>query len=312
MGKYSTLIIIINILMIVDYILFNIGMFFLLAKEKKKKYLAFIPIVNYYQYFKLCRIPFITFFIPLVNIFIIFLSPIRLAKTYRCNKKETLASILLQKIFIIFIGLSDRKNKYNEDPDFTIKSQEDIDNLEAKLVSESDEVKEKDYTIFKVREEETNKQMARTDSIEKQINDIEDEILDDSDEPFVDVFNNLMEAEKEENNVVETLDMYDIIDNKNQNSLESIDAIEESQILNNSVDENVDRNEYTEFKELEKSVDEIAFESIKDNNESLKTINVKTDLKCPRCGTSLEGSNGTCPGCSADVSDIVGEKIKEA
>ena len=27
----------------------------------------------------------------------------------------------------------------------------------------------------------------------------------------------------------------------------------------------------------------------------------KDELKCPRCGSSLVGANGTCPGCGAKI-----------
>ena len=302
------------ILSIINYILFCIGMYFILRKEKKNRNLALIPVANIYQYLKICELPFLVVFIPLCNVVMLMLSPIKLAKMYRCNKIETILGVIFPFLFINYVAFSDMTNKRIIEKKMYLPNQQSVDNLDKKLIDLSNgivEPTEKEYIFFKKKKND-DITFISSSSTEEYIDNIEKKSINDNINEDITKYEEIVEQveilENEQNNekspninedFIETLD--EKIEDMTIRSLDTIDVLEEKNIEKEKKDDGVDKNEYKDFEGVKASNEAIAFggEERKENVYSAQTQ--KDELKCSRCGSSLVGSNGFCPGCGAKI-----------
>lgn len=313
------------IYILVRYVIFVVTEYFILIKENKKAYHAFIPFLNIYDFSETCRLPFIYFFIPLINILVIFLFPVKLGYVYNCNNFQKFLGVLMPDLFLIYIAFSNRMNVYLEGNDYYLKTENDVNLLENKI--KDDSLKEEQniiksnkrgfniksfienyknkykYRLFDKRvinKKSKNSNISKLDKLENIIINSNDTYVEDSDliiKPTI----LLYDAKKIKNDNDEIVDISDdedvIIDNVNKiNGIENIISNKQIDTLSNN-DNNIK-------KEETKSISNIAF----GKNANAKSN--KEDLRCPYCGSSLAGSNGTCPSCSKDVRNVVFEYYK--
>ena len=292
---------------IINHILFSIAMYFILRKEKKNKILGLIPIVNVYEYLKICELPFILFFVPVCNVVMLFLSPIKFARMYRCNKLETFFGLLFPTIFLNYVAFSDMMNKHIVLDGNYLPNQVAVDKLDKELIDLANGIekpKEKDYIFF--HKKITQKKTMKGLSTDEFIDDIENRSIaanqNESPERFEGIIEQveLVEEEKPIEKVVEeTLDEINV--DATIKSLENIDELEAQAIDKDKKDDGVDKNEYKGYEDAQKSDEAIAFggKEQKENRESIKTKN--DEHRCPRCGSSLVGATGFCPGCGMKI-----------
>lgn len=303
-------IIIIVLYTVINYILFSIAMYFILRKEKKNKINGLIPIVHAYEYLKICELPFILLLVPVCNIIMLFLSPLKFAKMYRCNKIETFLGLFFPTLLLNYIAFSDMTNKRIILENRYLPNQKSIDELDKKLIDLSNGIippKEKDYIFFrkKITQKSTMKGLSTEEFIDNvenksiELNKVEDpskfeEILEQ-----VDIMEEPKSIEKAADQVVETMD--DVAVDVTIKSLENIDELEEKSIVQEKNDDGVDKNEYKKYEGAKISDEAIAFggENLKEEAESVQAKN--DDLKCSRCGSSLVGAKGFCPGCGMKI-----------
>ena len=119
---------------IIKYIIFTIALYFILIKENKKAYKAFIPLINIIEFGNIVHIPFMLFLIPILNIFPIILCPYKLFKQYRYNSLNSFLSIFLPDIFVILLALGDHTNKDRQRNEHYIRSLTDLDELDKKMI----------------------------------------------------------------------------------------------------------------------------------------------------------------------------------
>lgn len=306
-------ILILVILSIINYILFCIGMYFILRKEKKNKNLALIPLVNVYQYLKICELPFFVILIPVCNIVMLILSPIKLAKMYRCNIWETILGVIFPFLFINYIAFSDMTNKRINEKNMYLPNQQSVDNLDKKLIDISNgivEPKEKEYIFFRKKKNNVENLSASIteeyiDNIEKKsiYNNVNEDVtkyeeIVEQIEVLENVKNNV-ESIDEDEDIIETLD--DARIDITIKSLDNLDDVEERSIENDKKDDGIDKNEYKDFEGVKASNEAIAFGGEERKERVYSAQTKKDELKCSRCGSSLVGSNGFCPGCGAKI-----------
>ena len=132
--------IIILIYIVIMYFIFMLSFVKLFEKEKYNKTHAYIPLYNFYLYFKLLKLPAFLVFIPIINIIAIAFSPYNLSRRYGYSVNESWLSVLLPFIYVPRIANSDKKNIFYEHDNDFVTSSEDIDMLEKKLESESSDI----------------------------------------------------------------------------------------------------------------------------------------------------------------------------
>lgn len=303
-------IIFIILYMVINYIFFSIAMYFILRKEKKHKINGLIPIIHLYEYIKICELPFILVFIPVCNIIMLFLSPIKFTGMYRCNKFETFLGLLFPTLVMLYIAFSDKTNKRIIEEFRYLPNQKSIDDLDKKLIDLSNGIKppvEKDYIFFrkKITQKKTMKGLSTEEFIDDvenksiQANKVEDpskyeEILEQ-----VELIEEPKKMEKKVEPAVENMDEINV--DATIKSLENIDQLENKSIDQEKKDDGVDKNEYKEYEGVKASTEAIAFGGQAQDEEAKKGEAKKDDLKCPRCGSSLVGANGFCPGCGMKI-----------
>ena len=306
--------IILIILSIINYILFCIGMYFILLKEKKNKNLALIPIVNLYQYLKICELPFFIVLIPFCNIVMLILSPIKLAKMYRCNKIEMLLGVIFPFLFINYVAFSDMTNKRITEKNMYLPNQKSVEELDKKLIDLSNGIvapKEKEYIYFK-KKKANNVENIRESMTEEYIDNIEKKSMaaniNEDATKYEEIIEQIEVMENKEDKantlntdeeVIETLDDAKI--DVTIKSLDNLDTLEEKSIIREKNDDGIDKNEYKDFEGVQSSNEAIAFGGEERKEKVYSTQSKKDELKCSRCGSSLVGSNGFCPGCGAKI-----------
>ena len=286
-----------SLIMLVIYI---VSFYKLFEKENYKKWYAFIPFLNFYIYFKMCDVPFILFFIPVLNVICLFLMPYKLAKRYGYSRLFRWISVLLPFIYIPLISFSEKDNIYHEHTNVFVKNNSDIDELEKQLVINSKielmNLSEKEEK--KLIEQEKKKEDV-IDKIEASIDNSFDEIIynePNSDDNIVSQTETLLEDDTHD---IEELEFVDEDADKN------ID-ISEIEKLDNQTNINKEEKQIEQnFKEIEKEVkvETIAFGG-KEQVSKYSTEAKEDDLKCPRCGSSLIGAKDFCPGCNLDLNTI--------
>lgn len=309
------------VLSIVYFIILIICLYFIFKKENINKYYAFIPFVNLYFYYQIVNIPFLIIFVPVLNILAQILSIYNLLRTYGYNKVIGMLGVLFPYIFFPIVALSSHKNIYiKHKKELFVKTTKDIDSLENKL---KHNVNTNNFDIYgnhyeQIKDTSKLNKNFKT-RIDNKINTIESNAMiqdnyDDllySDEVRED--KNKVKIDKKDilnDDIVSDMDtMIEIPDNtdiRNQSLIDFTDNID-----NNTDIKVIDNADYKEYKSASKDVAQIAFggkkqdKSISDYKSTSKDVEV--DLRCPYCQSSLVNSNGICPGCARNVSNIINE-----
>ena len=318
-----------TIYFIIKYIIFNIALYFILIKENKKAYKAFIPIVNIIEFSNIVHIPFMIFFIPVLNLFAIVFSPYKLFKQYRYNSLNSFFSIFLPDIFIILLAFGNHTNKDVRRNENYIRSLTDLEELDQKMIKKNNEVKKttniKLFRFIKDFKDKYNypdwKHIKKVNNtIEEKINTIEnsvknsptyDELVLDTDDIQVNENREKYIVEEVKEEIIdENIDTVEALEEEKVDqsikSLDKINEIEKDQIKNEKQSTNVDTNDYKDYKGIQKSDIAIAFGSKQQDEELAKQ---KNDMKinkhvCPKCGASLVGAKDYCPGCNTPISQL--------
>lgn len=271
-----------------------ISLWKIFIKENIPGYFSVIPFYNVYRYFKICSLPFWTIFIPGINIICLYCSTYVITRKYRCKRWQSVLSIFFPCIFMPYISFSNRRNIDFVVDDLYVKNIDDIDKLEKKLESD----KKSDFKINSNNSNQENVGVEENSFIDKiEENILSDEyVYDDVEEikeydvevPSVDEFDN--------NDFVEMDDDFSI-DNL---SLENVDDLEKKIEIESSVEKKIET-DIQEYGDVGPSEEAIAFGGKRkiENVDSVQTKN--DDLKCSRCGSSLVGANGYCPGCGMKI-----------
>ena len=279
---------------IVMYIILNISLYKVLIKENKDSFLAFIPFYNLYLYFNYCKLPFWTFFVPFLNLLVLFLSPYNFCKNFRCKNYFCVLAVVLPYLFLPYIGFSNLMHK-----DFSRKKKFltnliDVDRLEENLInsSNSDELTNENFYSEKSDHVESIVDNFVT-SIENEVF-IDDIYYDDSELNSITISqDDIMKLP------VETIDKLNE-DSINQESISisNLDTLEDKIINDSKNIVNIDTN-YKDFEEVKPSEEAIAFGGT-EKSENYNQAKVD-ELKCERCGSSLIGARDICPGCGTKI-----------
>ena len=328
----------IGIYLIIKYIVLNISMYFILIKENKKAWHAFIPLLNIYEYCKIVHIPFIIFFIPVLNIFLIVLSPYKLCKQYRYGSIMCTLSVFAPEVFYILIAFNNRTNKDHQRNENFIRSLTELDELDKKMgeVNNIEVKKESKFALFRFIKRFKDKynypdwkQIKQyKNTIEEKLSTIEnsvksnptyDELVLDTDEVQINenrqkyVFEEEVQEAIDEEFVEEKKDEVEALEEEKKDesikSLEKINEIEKEQITKEKKSDKVDTNDYKDYKGVQKTDAAIAFGDKEQDEELAKQ---KNDMKvnkhvCPKCGASLVGATDYCPGCSTPLDELFPE-----
>ena len=263
-------------------------------KENIPAFYSLIPFLNIYKYFKICGLPFWTIFVPVVNIITLYCSPYIIVKKYRCKRWQAILAIFLPFVFLPYIAFSNKRNIDFVYDNMYVKNNNDIDklekNLEKNYYDEFDSLNKNEKEIANVE----NINNTIIDNIESNIM-LDEYVYDDVDEVY-EQKEQLEELPTSNDNFVEIVDDVDI----NNLSLENMDILEENIKTENSVEKNIIKDE-KEYQEVAPTQEAIAFGGEKkiENIDSKQTKN--DELKCSRCGSSLVGANGYCPGCGIKI-----------
>ena len=271
------------VLLVLYYIMMNAVLWMLFTKDKITPWYSVIPFYNYYLIFKICRLPFIILFVPLANIVLLVMLPYRITKQYQGNKYLKVGSVLLPPILLYIAFDKKFTNKdHRYQPNF-LKTIDDVNELESKLVKDSDYIIDDSETV-QINKEPVSHINNFADKIEEQI--INDNFVYDDE---------IVVAPKEEKKVEEIIDL----NIEELNSLDDLDRLEKDMELRASI--NNDREEVNAEEQKSYISDSaIAFGGKQQQEES--TFAKKDEQKCPRCGSSLVGAmNNICPGCGAPI-----------
>jgi hypothetical protein len=287
--------------LIIYTIIFLISFYFILKKEGKKPWYAFIPFYNMYLYFKIIDLPFILFFIPILNVFTLILAPYNLAKEYSCKEWMRYLAVLFPYVIIPYIAFSNLQNR-NKKIEFNyLKFGKDIDKLEneLKVITDDNYVEDGRKVVpYKKTKDVKSKYNQMIDSLVYTTND--DEYVEDDENTEYKKLD-MTEILARDNN-----EFVDLEDDNNQLDIYEIDDLDKDVQINSNKEVNIEQN-IKDYKEHGPSIKAIAFGGT-DTHENMTEDKNKT-LTCPYCNSPLAGSNGTCPGCGKDVSHIVFEKI---
>ena len=329
----------IGIYLIIKYIVLNIALYFILIKENKKAWHAFVPLLNIYEYCRIVHIPFIIFFIPVLNIFLIVFSPYKLSKQYRYGSLMCTLSVFVPEVFYIMIAFNNRTNKDHQRNENFIKSLTELDELDKKMGEQNNiEVKKEsrfflfrfikrfkdkyNYPDWKQIKEYKNTIEEKISTIENSVkqNPTYDEYILDTDDIQINenrqkyVFEEEVQEAIDEEFVEEKKDEVEALEEEKKDesikSLEKINEIEKEQITKEKKSSKVDENDYEDYKGVQKTDAAIAFGDKQQDEELAKQ---KNDMKinkhvCPKCGASLVGATDYCPGCNTPIDELFPEE----
>ena len=296
------------IYLIVYLIVFKISLYKIFIKERHKGYESLIPIYDIWTYFSFIRIPKWVAIVPPLNIIAFFVSPYNLAKQFDLKRYTWYLAILFPIVFVPYIAFSEVRDKYLEIEKNYYKTQADIDKLEEKLKNNKDEfeirnLSKKDEII----DIKPNVPMDEFNFKDELVEEKPEEIKEFKPDPAIN--------EKEKQNINDDLAIDEVVNLSDYtNTSETIETLEEenrdTSILENKIDnKEIDTLDETVSKEKETKITKQIqdFKSIGPSNEAIAfggkekiehATNTKNDeLKCSRCGASLIGARGVCPGC---------------
>lgn len=296
---FNLFLIALPLISIIISIIQTLSLWFIFKKENFKSWFILIPFYNIYIYYKICKLPFWTIFVLLVNIFVYIFAPFKLSKKYNLPNWLCILSIFVPFLVLPYIAFFGQNSDFSKKNINSIKTINDLNKIEEKLNNDATGILNfEENTISKAS---ANNYYSKTENV---INDIENNSINDD---FF--FDNINFEEKQENsvnyNLVEIIDTNDeeiieIIDQNNFSQLtaENINKLEES--LQNEKNINIlDNAHYNDYTKEDPSNVAIAFGGKQQIEE--KNIAKQNELICERCGSSLIGANGFCPGCGAKV-----------
>lgn len=252
---------------------------FIFKKEENTEWWhAIIPFYGAYKYFKICNLPFWTFFVPVINILTCIFSVYCLCKQYGCNRIVCSIAVIFPFLIMPYIAFSNLKNKNKKIKFNYLRNNKDIDNLEKKLINDET------FLVF-----ENNFGCNQ----ENQDFKVDEDYFDSDSDYITDEEVYFDELETDNKNSNEMIELNDDIEDYELN-YSAIDNLEENLKENSKVDIQMVSNKKI-VEEDTSSKEAIAFGGEKKIENVPKA---KLDeLKCDRCGSSLVGSNGYCPGC---------------
>lgn len=275
------------------YLLFVLSCWFLFKKEEIEQNKALMPFVNFFYYFKICKIPFWTFFIPGINIIVLICAVYKLALDYGLKKYLCFLALVIPYIILLYISLSDKTRGKKRAKIIPIKTVEEIDKLEEKMIDEIDFDESSLYNQNRVENIASDFHSTTEEMIEsiEQNNVIDDIFFLDSVVP---------EESTEEIKITEPADdLIEIFDTPIESlTTSNVQQLEEKMIIENNI-KRIDNAEYKEYELDGPTKESIAFGN-GDQINDIKKAKVE-NLKCTRCGSSLIGATGTCPGCGIKI-----------
>lgn len=279
-----------------------IALYSIFKKEEIDPHKALIPFYNFYILFKICNIPYYTLFIPLINVIVLACVPYILAKQYKLKKWLGVISFLFPFVTYSYIAFSAVKK---EKQPSILSFSKDIDNIEKKNILNSQYANAEINDFAFNDEKEAKKDNSFLNLTEEKINKMDNpEQIDDFFFDNIEMQSPTDTKTNEFNNTKAISDdeLFDIVDEDIENLRVSsnVDKLEDN--LTNDKKVFVENAKYNEYKLDGPSVEAIAFGGLekKENIVSAK----KETLKCDRCGSSLIGANGYCPGCGKAISDM--------
>lgn len=289
------------IYLIVSFIAFHISLYFIFKKENIKPFYSFIPFYNLYLTFKYFHISLYTLFIPIVNIFAIIGLPYNIARSYRCAPSTWSLAIIFPYVVLPICAFSKKKSKYYHEKKIELRVQQDIYDLESKM---GDTKEVRDYELVLNPEAfEDNFKLNMIDELDHKL--IESEYVKINEEDLFAVTDEAanmtvvtqdeipaQDVSDENDDIMEIIDLSDDTQKKNLDiqdidNLSNLAAVDSSKIQELSADKIV--------KQQKKDDVTLAFGGKTQTQES--THSKVDELKCTRCGSSLVGNNGYCPGC---------------
>ncbi len=303
-------IVIISVYLIIKYIIFMITMFIIQIKVNREPYKAFIPFVNIYEYSRIVKVPNILFYVPILNIFIMILTPIKLAYAFNIKAPLKYLSIFIPELFIIYIAFSNVRCPYINEDRLFIHSLKDIDEIEKekkpKTFVEKLKMKynyQKDNTVDFEYTNNINQKIEKIENIQ------EDEYINEEAEDNIKPVVELMQSDEniEELSPTEDDDIIDLEENSEIEKLDEIETIEENSQLKEKLSTNIDRTDYEQYQKIGPDTKTIAFGGEKISEEkSDELLQAKENaMICPFCGSEIARSNGICPGCGRNVSELL-------
>lgn len=330
----DNLILFIIIYTIINVISYHISLYFIFEKADIKGYYAFIPLVNYYKFMKMCRENPVWIFIPGFNIIVFIVCPVLVGYHFNQPYWVRFMGMFIPFLFYPYIAFSDNAVYiHRKISRLNLNSFHDIDKLEEKIKKDNElyeneniPFKKKKKLLKKIKLENEEKKLNYVDLLDIKLGQMDksDVIVTDEEllnpvSPTIDPKETtekqeelILDYDYDEVNNLNTNDIFDDISNKKDVGLSDVVKIEK-ETIDASKTEVVDNSNYKELQENKKSIASIAFnvdeKDIKDENKItvLDSKNESTSLKCPRCSSDLVGFHDYCPGCGYDISSLVSE-----
>lgn len=290
---------------VIFYIVFMISCYFIFAKANIDSRKALIPFVNFYYFMNVCHLSWWWLLVPIINFLILFFCPMLIAYHFDQKRWLGVCGVFFPIPFYLYIALTNSvKYIHKFMPDLSLKKIDDIDRLENKIMNQVKSFVDEKYTEELINTNVSTNNLSYKSEVETFIKNIDSTYatLGDSDEFVEDILpsKSVIDFNNDENKVVNDKEILEIIDdNVDEINLDNIENLESISISNNAI-EKIDNSDYVEIKENERSVDSIAFDSIKKN----QTIKQEKELTCPNCGSLLIGFHDHCPGCNMDIRDL--------
>jgi len=280
---------------IIYLIIFTISLFKIFKKENINPLFALVPIYRFYLYYKIIGLPFILYFIPIVNVVMFIASPYRLAHQYKCNDFIKAISIFIPFIIIPYIAFSKLENRDKPITFKYYKNEEDIDNLEKKLLNNDEDIYVEDEDKYVAVKTNKKNEIKSDDFIDQlDYSKSTDEYVDDEELIQETKVEEIQEEQLEEEVQDNNEEFEEIEDEENSGNGNIIDQLDEK--LSEDKNELKLNTNIKDYQEEAKDKMDIAF----GGEQEKAKISVQTKEEgylCPKCGTKLTGGEKTCPGC---------------
>lgn len=298
-----TVILVISILFYID---FCISFVYIFKKAHINKKYALIPFYNLYQYTKICEMEPLILLIPIANIIFLLMIPFQLGHMFSQSKLISLAGCFFPFIFYPYLAFSRAEYIHKEMQKPFLRSIEDIDNLEQKLIHQEEQNESIENQPQYGKKAEKNNTINNVDRYIKEIESNsqkkEDDYFTDEDLQVAKKNMGIQNLLKNTNPEIEELD-----ENEEIKSNEEINALEKNIIKNESIKVE-DISNYQEVKKQEEEVNVIAFGNLSSKKNEKEQ---KHELICPYCHASMIGFHKTCPGCGRDISNLMNDIQKD-
>lgn len=297
-------------------IVFFICMYKFAKKEKQPVKNYVIPFINWWYYFKLCKIPSWLVFIPVLNIIAHIVSPFNLAYQYKYKMSFGAFGFFLPIVQLPMIAFGPNKNRQEFSKASIIKKVKDIDIMEAKLEKNVEE----DYDsldLEKLKKAKKDIEKNKTDEMVERIeanaikDDYEDILYGDDmnqktvakfikNENIVDQDIELIEANEQVSKQEVEEEIIELDDDKD---LKISMKEKEADIENKSNIKITDDAEYKDFEFLKKDNSTIAFGGQKEVQKKARNVTEEKygRNRCPRCNTPVNETMDVCPGCGYNL-----------